>query len=603
MDDLEKLVRIEKPIVILAGPGMGKTHTLAFKIKYLVEKKQVKKNSITVITFTNEAAINMRKKISSEGTNTYIEPHMHPTIIWTMHKLCHRILKKYYWKFGLVKDFRIIPTQNLKEILLGDCAQISGAKRKDAFKTSICRQSGKCDKDSSIKCEICVKYTELLRKFNYIDHDDQISLVCQLLKDNEDILEKIIVATEYLLVDEYQDINYAQWELIKILSKNNTGKLFVVGDDYQSIYGFRGGSPEYIRNFVKDYAPDAVVEHLIKNWRCPPNILKGAFHMVQKYNGGDLNILDKFTFANKSTSKIKIKKSAHHNPEAGFLAWKIKEIGPSFDVLVLVPRLSYADPIKRELRKGFIDFSCEYDLEKTDLYLISTLLNWLRDPTDNFSLRILLEEIINRGASDIPAWQAEFSGNEESQKKREDAFKKISDFWQVLGKGKTLYTKIKTLKEDEQFVRLVDLFQKLREIYNLKSDTSSFISEAIKKLKIWRDIPSFSKELDSALEEIKGQAVPSGVGNVRILTMKKAKGLQADYVFIVGLENNILPRENASIADKAEDSRLLYVSMTRAKKELYLLHSEKRGRDITKVEISGKSEFIRGIPQEFMEEI
>lgn len=119
-------------------------------------------------------------------------------------------------------------------------------------------------------------------------------------------------------------------------------------------------------------------------------------------------------------------------------------------------------------------------------------------------------------------------------------------------------------------------------------------------MRIWRNIGNFSEELNSAVEEIQNIAVSPGECNVRILTMKKAKGLQADYVFIVGLENNILPRINAGKPDKEEDSRLLYVSMTRAKKELFLLHSEARDQDITKVRISGRSEFLDAIPDKYV---
>jgi superfamily I DNA/RNA helicase len=326
--------------------------------------------------------------------------------------------------------------------------------------------------------------------------------------------------------------------------------------------------------------------------------------MVHKYNGGDIEILKKINFKIKSNIKIKLVEFPHHNPEASFIAWKIREIGPSYDVLILVPRLTYAEPIKLALRKRFIDFSCEYALEKTDIYLIHVLLNWLKNPTNDFDLRILIEEIINRGATDIPAVQTEYKGKKESLQKREDAFKQISSYWKDVGKGNTLYLKIKTLKDKKEFKKLVEIIASLRKSYSSNSDASSFISETIDKLKIWhQNIKNFSDELDSAVEEIRSMSVPSGECSVRILTMKKAKGLQADYVFIVGLENNVLPRENATTKDKGEDSRLLYVSMTRAKKELYLLHSEKRNRDITKVKIAGRSEFIDAIPQQYIEEI
>jgi superfamily I DNA/RNA helicase len=142
---------------------------------------------------------------------------------------------------------------------------------------------------------------------------------------------------------------------------------------------------------------------------------------------------------------------------------------------------------------------------------------------------------------------------------------------------------------------------KLRKSYEA-DNISIFLPKIIEKLKIWQDISVFSEEVNSVIEEIERLSMGGGDSNVRILTMRKAKGLQADYVFIVGLENNILPRVQASAERKAEDSRLLYVSMTRAKKDLYLLHSKNRDRNITKVETNGRSEFLDSIPEEYVKE-
>ena len=515
--------------------------------------------------------------------------------------LGNRIIKENSSKAGVKRDFEVLSSVYLKKVLMMDCAQIVDAKRKDAKETFVCRQEGKCVKTDSVKCKICSEYINLLRKFNHIDHDDQLLLACKLLKDNEDILENEQRKARFLLVDEYQDINYAQWELIKLLSKGKTENLFVVGDDYQSIYSFRGGSPEYIRNFGRDYTPNAEVKGLMKCYRCPPNIFRGAFHMVEKYHGRNTSLVNKFEFAESSTALIKVCNFKHNNLEADFIARKIKEIGSSFDILVLIPTSDYAEPIRRQLRKKFIEFSCDYDIEETDLSLINILLNWLKNPTDNFNLRVLIEEIINRGLSDIPAKQTEFVGNEETRNKRENALKQISSFWKEINKGKTLYVKMKTLKDEEPFKKLFNVIITLRKGW--ESTTADFISTIINELKIWKDIAKFSDEINSVVDEIESITIGAREPSVRILTMKKAKGLQADYVFIVGLENNILPRNDANEAEKQEDSRVLYVSMTRAKKELYLLHSEVRDRDITKISVNGKSEFINAIPSQYIEEM
>jgi DNA helicase-2/ATP-dependent DNA helicase PcrA len=408
-DFLEELVQINGPLLVSAGPGMGKTYALAYKIRHLIKKQKVDKNEITVITFTNEAAINMRKRIGHEGDGrVYVEPELQPPVICTMHKLGHRIIKDNYPELdvGLDSDFKVLSSQDLKDILIADCSQIVGEKREYAKETILCRQKGRCEKTDCKKCEICSVYKNLLRKFNYIDHDDQIFLACEILRKNDDILRKEQRTAKYLLVDEYQDINHAQWGLIKLLSRGNAENLFVVGDEYQSIYGFRGGDPVYIRNFKDDYGPDAKVENLLTSRRCPPNILKGAFHMVHKYNGGDIRILEKIDFRNESNVKIKVCNFTQQNLEADFIAREIREIGTSYDVLILVPKRAYVIPIRKALRKKFIHFYCEYDIEKTDLHLLNILINWIKEPSDNFNFRLLLEYIINKGASDIPAKQA-----------------------------------------------------------------------------------------------------------------------------------------------------------------------------------------------------
>ncbi len=585
-EQVDDLVQIRKPLLVLAGPGMGKTYALAYKIKHLVKEEKVCRDHITVISFTNEAATNMRRRISTRGDDRiYVEQELQPPVICTMHKLSHRIIKENCKEVGLEDGFKVLPSDNLRKVLASDCAQlVVGAQRKDAKETLICRQKGKCEREDGLKCRICDEYTALLRKFNYIDHDDQLFLACKLLKQNKNILSTEQQKTEYLLVDEYQDINYSQWELIKLLSSKNPDNLFVVGDDYQSIYSFRGGDPKCIRNFANDYAPNGIVRNLTKNWRCPPNIFKGAFQMVQKYNGGDPDLIRQITFTEKSNARIRLCTFEHHNLEANFIARTINEIGPAYDTLILIPSANYSAPIKRELRKKFITFSCEFDIEDTDFYLMYLLLRWLKEPTDNFNFRILIEEI----------------NKDENKAKREKALQHISNCWNEIGERKTLYTRLKLVKSDALLTKLLNVIAELRK--SQEKDAPEFISTILEKLHLWQDKTSFTKEIIAIVEEMRDLSISSRGCSVRILTMKKAKGLEADYVFIVGVENNILPYKDANEDEKKEDSRLFYVSMTRAKKELFLLHSKVRDRNITKVELAGRSEFIDAIPSPYIVE-
>ena len=586
---LDEIVRINKPLLILAGPGMGKTYALAYKIKHLVVDEKVDPDKIAVITFTNEAKINMRKKINLKNDkNVYIEDELQPSNINTMHQFGYSIVRDNYSRLGFKQNLQTLPSGNLKEIIMKDCAQIIGTKRKNVKETIKCRQEGKCiNVEDNLKCKICTEYRKLLKKFSYIDYDDQILLACKLLEDHEDILKKVQNKVEYLLVDEYQDINYAQWKLIKLLSEGKTENLFVVGDDDQSIYGFRGGSPEYIKSFLNDYAPNAKIRHLTRNFRCPENIFKGSFHMVRKYNDGKIDLIDKVQFEKNLPNKIRVYNFEHQNMEAFFIADRIYDIGTSYDILILVPGLSYAKPITHALTKRHIDFYCDYDIEKTELFLLSMLLQWLKEPSNNFRFRMLIEKIINREMSNMP--------NEKENTKKE-----ISNFWNEVVERKTLYTRVKKLKNNVLFCKLINVLSELKKAYESKKDNFNFISIVVNELKIWKDISGFENELNSIVNEIQNSVNIPDKTNVRILTMKKAKGLEADYVFINGLENGILPHKDES--NIKEESRLLYVAMTRTRKELYLLHSDKRDRKITKWLPVGKSKFIDDIPSRYIEE-
>ena len=588
---LDEIVEINKPILIIAGPGMGKTYTLAYKMRYLVMEKKNNPEKIIVITFTNEASINMRKRISIENDKkVFINSELQPSIICTIHGFANRIVKKNYLKLGYRKNPTTLPSSGIGELLIRDCAQIIGSKRKDADNTIKCRQEGKCiTKEESIKCKICFEYQKLLKRFNYIDFDEQIFLACKLLEEEPDILPKIHKNMEYLLVDEYQDINYAQCKLIKLLCKGKKEKLFAVGDSYQSIYSFRGGNPEYIDNFDIDYAPNSEIRHLTYNYRCPKNIFLGAFSMVQNYNKcNNDNFIEKLQFEKDVSTRIKLCNFQHQNIEAEFIARKMKEIGPSYSSIILIPQLNYAKPITDALKKRHINFDCEYEIEKTDIFLIFLLLKWLEKTSENFKFRIIIEKIIRKKIH--------------STIQRNIFLKYISNYWQEVGKCKTLYTKVKKLKKDKNFCEVINVLSNIKRAYMQGENTIDLITTIIQELKIWKDISGFKNEINSITSTIQSANI-SGKSNVRILTMKKAKGLEADYIFIVGLEDGILPQKSKTNLE--EDSRLLYVAMTRAEKELYLLHSDKRDKKITKKQNTEytKSMFINAIPSCYIEEI
>lgn len=279
----ENYYKLSGPLLLLAGPGTGKTYNLAKRIKYLVENKNVQPNNITVITFTAAAARNMQDRISDHSiTDLYIPNEKQPKMICTMHSLGNRIIMEKSSDLGFKETLQVINSDRLQKLIFEDAAQLVEFNRSDGMEAQKCRQYGECNRTDEKKCKICKKYEEILRSCSAIDYNDQILLACTLLKQDALLLEKYQSYCKNLLVDEYQDINVAQFELIRLLTKGQGNGLFVVGDDDQSIYSWRGGSPRFIRKFTEYFGQGAQVKPLQKSFRCHPNLLKGAVSIVFK---------------------------------------------------------------------------------------------------------------------------------------------------------------------------------------------------------------------------------------------------------------------------------------------------------------------------------
>ena len=248
-EPLNSYKELPGPILLLAGPGTGKTYQLAQRIKFLVKEKKVKPSEITVITFTKEAARNMRERLAEKDID--LDKDRYPEIISTIHSLGNMIVSEIYDKFGLPEDYKILVEKNHKTVLLQDAANLAGFDRDKWKDTELCRLKGWCNRRKEDKCKICDEYKNILRKCALVDYDDLLLLSCEVLKKDKDFRNRWKQKTKFLLVDEYQDINKAQCELIQLLSENQEDGLFVVGDDEQSIYSFRGGIPKFICDFEK----------------------------------------------------------------------------------------------------------------------------------------------------------------------------------------------------------------------------------------------------------------------------------------------------------------------------------------------------------------
>jgi DNA helicase-2/ATP-dependent DNA helicase PcrA len=281
--DYEDIVtNYTQPVLVLAGPGAGKTFLLGDRTKRLLDAG-TDKNSIMLLTFGKDACQNMKDKLLDPKSDFRI-PYERLPHVATLHGISFEIVNRKPHIVGLQKTDLVVQSNgDVKKLLFRDAALILGQSESEAIAALKYKQNGefggKADKSLYLICE---KYWEIMSKCNYIDFDDQVNFACQILEADDSILEEYQAKCQHLLVDEYQDINAAQFKLIQLLSEQSHKGLFAVGDDAQSIYAFRGANPTYILNFEKNY-PNATSPPLQHSRRCPQPIMEDAGRMLKDF--------------------------------------------------------------------------------------------------------------------------------------------------------------------------------------------------------------------------------------------------------------------------------------------------------------------------------
>lgn len=573
------------PTMVLAGPGAGKTYLLAKKIKLLLDK-EVDKNTITVITFGVEASQHMRDELTNPDGDFRIENKGLPHIS-TMHSLGFEIVKEKPFDVKLRKtNLEVQENENVKKLMYRDAAYILGLTEPDGQQALKCKEYGDCNENlEDKKCRICHKYWDIMSKCNYIDFDDQILFACKILdnENNQTILEKYHNRAKYLLVDEYQDINMAQFRFIELLSRASRKGLLVVGDDAQSIYSFRGCSPEFILRFEKDF-PGAVTPPLIQSHRCHKKTMDDAFKVLAKYYSRWQGI-PKLIYLQKEGDEPAIWQLPSGKSEALMVARLARHyLNEKKEVLILAPKKEFFPFISRELRKHNIPHECPVSLlpEQVNkrLEVLKLFMKWISYPGNNFITRLAFEELINDGIAKVPGAKKDKTCKPETIEMRIKAETKIAELWESVDKGKDLYSAV--LESESSDITIKAIQSALSNLINLynnyqKQEVGEFLKQISLVTGKWTTPTEFSKDV-IAIKELSDLQSPTGIGYVQMKTMRKAKGLKADIVIIVGLEDDIMPNPRG---DEEEEARLLYVSITRAKERAYLFHAYKRLRNIS----------------------
>ncbi|MFH1220878.1 MAG: ATP-dependent helicase [Candidatus Eisenbacteria bacterium] len=424
------------PVLLLAGPGTGKTWQLAMRIKFLLEEGDVTPGEIAVITFTNEAARNMRERLARPDVN--IPSESAPKIISTMHSLGNTIIGTTAQMFGLAEEYEVLYDDNARRVLLQDAATLAGYRR-DRYKiTDDCRRKGACKPvDGAEACEICRHYKGLLRTCDRVDYDDQILLACEALRADTNRLATWQAQTRYLLVDEYQDINQAQCELIQLLSAGNRDGLFAVGDDDQSIYSFRGGNPKYIRAFEDYFGEDSKIGRLAKSWRCPEHILKGARGVISTYYPDSFPKPEP-TFSDdiEMNHKIVFYDVPSDDVEASIIARLATEKIKTRSVIVIIPNGNYLQPIKVALERKRLSFTYKRDIDPAGIVRFALFADWVERPDDNVTLRYLLDLVVQN--NDAITEIVDVAGGNLTAK-RLAASELLASLWTDVDETSTLY--------------------------------------------------------------------------------------------------------------------------------------------------------------------
>lgn len=589
----EAVLYNEGPLLVLAGAGSGKTRVLTTKIAYLINKLEVEPSDILAITFTNKAAKEMKERvIKLVGADFY------DMQISTFHSFGLSIIRKYHERLGFESNFTIIDSDDsltlikriLKEMNLDSKMynpkavknRISGAKN-ELLSPDDYDKYANTDFEEKV-VEIYRRYQEILLRNNSVDFDDLLILPIKLLKENPDILMYYQERFKYVLIDEYQDTNEAQYVLVKMISAKYKN-ICVVGDESQSIYSFRGANYKNILNFEKDYK-NAKVILLEENYRSTKNILNVANDII-KHN---INRKDKNLWTeNNEGSKVKYYRADSELDEAYHVVNEIKNLLVNgvkrSEIAVLYRTNAQSRTIEEALLKENIPYKVIgsfYFYKRKEIKDLISYLKLIYNSNDDTSLtRIINVPKRGIGTKTIENLSVLSRTNNTSM-------------YEAITKGKELEFKklieeIKELEKDLSLTELIDLIlDKTGILEELKSEKSLEADIRIENLNEFKSITKNFEEkygiisLEAFLEEISLVADMEEHNDntdlITLMTIHSAKGLEFDNVFIVGMEEGLFPHVNSMVSHEEieEERRLCYVAVTRAKKYLELVNAKRR---------------------------
>ena len=635
----EAASHIDGPMLIIAGAGSGKTRVLTYRIAHLVHKG-VHPASILAVTFTNKAASEMKERVSK-----LVEGRSETMWIGTFHSVCLRLLRRDIDKLGYKKEFAIFDYAD-QQTAVKECLKELGLNDKNFPPKSVLEMIGEA-KDNLMEPEVYQKlyendfrmgkvakiyelYQKKLRQSNALDFDDMIMLTIKLLLNDPELLDYYHKKFRYILVDEYQDTNTAQYSLITLLARGS-GNLCVVGDDDQSIYGWRGANIRNILDFEKEFKGCKVVK-LEQNYRSTAKILNAANSII-KNNSSRKN--KKLWTNNSDGEHIKCHQSDSEHGEAFYISHQIKTLIKKNDMKYKDFAILYRiNALSRVFEETFIKEGIPYKIlgglkfyDRKEIKDILAYLRVIQNPSDNISLKRIIN-VPRRGIGNTTveaveniATQRECSmfsvidsNDQVAELKR--AASKLEDFVLLINKFRAINQTpdssvveiiqavigdsgmLKEL-ETENTIESQTRIENIKELlsvaleYEKKQVITTEDGEVMQGLSGFLASVALMSDIDNLEEE---------VDNVLLMTLHSAKGLEFPVVFMVGLEEGVFPgyRSMSSDSELEEERRLCYVGITRAREHLYMTNSESRTL-FGSTTHNRKSRFLAEIPAHLVE--
>ena len=625
----EAVLSTEGPCLVIAGAGSGKTKVLTHKIAYLMQEKNVKPWSILAITFTNKAANEMKERVEN-----LVGDVAKDMWIGTFHSICVRILRRYIDRIGFTSSFiifdssdqRTLVKQCLKQLNIDDkmlndravLSEISNAKNEmlepDAYKL---RTNNEIRKETIAK--VYELYQKRLRENNAIDFDDIINYTIRILSENPDILEYYSNKFEYVLVDEYQDTNKAQFTLVSILAALH-GNITVVGDNDQGIYSFRGADITNILNFEKDF-PGTKIIKLEQNYRCTQNILDAANAVIKN---NETKYEKKLWTENGKGGMITVFRGNDEYDEANFIVENINKLRREEymtynDFAILYRMNSQSRSIEDILRRENVPYKIIGGLkfyERKEIKDTIAYLRLIQNPSDNLSLtRIINEPKRGIGKTSLDNVQQIAMQSETSMY---DVIKRADEFGlnRVFANSREFVSQIEELRAKKDNIKISDLIKEtLNKTGYTKALEDEDTTEAETRLENIEEFLTVAMEFEeqmaeNSLEEfLEGITLSSDLDNaddqedsVTLMTLHSAKGLEFPVVFLVGMEEGIFPgyKSIGEPKELEEERRLCYVGITRAKQNLFISCARQR-TIFGSTSCNQVSRFVKEIPKELMD--